>query len=153
MSNDVRHLIVGNIKTALANINGGSYSTTIGSNVIEFRDFQNEPMTFSQVPAVNVADTDSTITRLNNGIDEHLLTVEITGLAEKQSDNPHYARQILADIQIALGADRRRGGYAVDTFAASTRTSVLIQGVVCIAATLVVRVKYWTKAFSPLTQI
>jgi hypothetical protein len=111
LADSKRQLIMDAVVARLVTIQGLSpYSTSVGQNIFEWRE---HPLTEGELPGIIVRDTD-TITSLTHSRSQHVMRVEFEAFVAGAAA-PRDFRNVLGDIQRAIGQDTTWGGLAEQT--------------------------------------
>lgn len=110
-----RHqLVIDAIKTRFAAITvANGYATNLGEKLFEWREM--ESFDSSELPAINLKDPQGETVQALSGVHDHKLTIWAELLWANRSNIAADVRLMIADVQKAIGVDRRWGGIARDT--------------------------------------
>lgn len=161
MPDSIRQILVDAVLARLRAIKlGPTYQTSIGANIFEWRDLEAEPWLDVEPDVLVVRDREEPA--VDGSIQPHThdkgLAFELEfrtagGPAGSGVPAPRYGRNIIADIEKALGQDKFWSGKARGTSPLSVSIfDVKKAGRVYAGARLKFSIKYRNKAFDPFNQ-
>ena len=147
MPDTKRQAIVDAMVTRLQTIlTGGGYETNAGQNV---KVWLERPFAISELPGINVRDSDSTTT-VTHGLDQHDLRFELD-LFVASSAAVATIRQVIGDVVAAIGTDKTFGGTVIDTLQEEELFQLQHDEKIIAGCQLVFTVQFETQHFDPYT--
>jgi hypothetical protein len=141
-----RQAIIDAIETRMATITTPTFRTTLGSSVAVWK---RNKFAANRLPGLNIKDTsdDQQADAEDESLTLHRMTVDLQAIGKDGATTDELVREMIADIEQAIGVDESWGGLADRTVIVRNVTDVAQDEETIGGATITLEIQFTTERF------